>query len=176
MNDQQLLDFLLRFLRREGRTLWQELRLVLDPLPPTLRECVELLPEVFAAIERDNACRDKREVYLVIAKLLQEKLGQPLPVCLATTHLLCGEADPKLLEDGAPGGDRLLTDARALLLAIKVHYGARDARTFHRKTEVYFLDGGQPAVAAVDEARDVRESRLREGAEVVTFKLYPREG
>lgn len=173
---------LLRFMNQDMRRLWSTIRSELVHAPEQFKEMSESLPEIFALISPNADLRNKREVYVSIAKFLQGHLRQPLPICLNTVHLLCHEADPSLVEDGATGGERFLELAKALILTIKVYYEPQDARIYNRKTEIYYLKDDQPASIRFPEQldwesvpEDVRENRIRKGMEPEVFKLYPKE-
>ncbi|MUG92023.1 hypothetical protein F7734_05930 [Scytonema sp. UIC 10036] len=171
----------------DGRVLkhtWQFMRATFAQAPEKFKQLAESLPELFLDSETDIDLREKRKVYLIIAKFLRDNFQKPLPVCLGTTHILCDEADPRLLLDGVldDQAKQLATFAKELVIAVKVLYEPLPTRSYNRLVEILWLKNDKPTVVKVEEevpwdylVADVREKRLLSGADTLTFKLYPQE-
>lgn len=106
------------------------------------------LPDLFKDIELDNDIKEKKKVYLIIAKFIQEKLNEPIPVSLGATHILCQEEDKDLLEDGADSSrvQQLANKVKAIILKITILYEPQTSKSYTRKTEIYFINNNQPAI------------------------------
>jgi len=151
-----------------------------DELPPELKKVVESID--FLDLEVDSLLINKREVYEIVAKFLQENLHEELPLCLDATYIICGEDDPRLLRERTGEAEKLAEDAKELILTIKVHYELLKNFTYNRITEIFYQEKNQPAVKKVEEELDwdrlpgnVRSSYLIEGQKISTLKLYPIE-
>ncbi|MDJ0553560.1 MAG: hypothetical protein QNJ68_03790 [Microcoleaceae cyanobacterium MO_207.B10] len=153
-----------------------------DELPPELKKVVESID--FLDLEVDSLLINKREVYQIVAKFLQENLNEklPLPLCLNATHIICGEDDPRLLKERTGDAEKLAEDAKELILTIKVHYELLKNFTYNRRTEIFYQEKNQPAIKKVEEELDwdrlpgnVRSSYLIKGQKISTLKLYPIE-
>ncbi len=170
---------------QNGFGLWEAVRATFSQAPDKLKEAAENLPSIFAEKEEDIDLREKRKVYLSIAKFLCEKLQKPLPVCVGITHILCNESDPEMLRYCVIDNEtkKLLPIVQQAILTIKVNYQSiKNTRNYNRIVEIYFINQGKPVAAKIEEEiaweylpLDVRESRLREGGQTVGFKLYPQE-
>ncbi|MBD2515071.1 hypothetical protein H6G93_08620 [Nostoc sp. FACHB-973] len=176
----ELEDKLIEFVKTKVNRLWLNYHDKLSEAPKALQDFFEEVPELFKNIELDNDLRNRREIYLQIAKFIQKKFNQSLPICLGVTHLLCRESDKRLLKDGALGEKRLAEDVKSILLTIKVSYKPVDSQAYNRQLEIYYVNNDQPTAFKLEERldwdylpQDVREIRLRQGAETEVFKLYP---
>ncbi|MEH2359575.1 hypothetical protein [Nostoc sp.] len=163
---------------------WQFMRATFSQAPEQFKQLAENLPELFADGERDIDLQEKRKVYLIIAKFLCEKFQKPLPVSLGATHILCDEADPRLLFDGVLDNEtRQLTEsAKEIILTIKALYEPLQNRSYKRQIEILWLKNDNPTLVKVEEElpwdylpTDISEKNLRSGANALTFKLYPLE-
>ncbi len=176
----ELEDNLLDFVKTKVNSLWLDYRDKWNEAPKALQDFFEAVPELFKNIELDNDLRNRREIYLEIARFLQKKFNQSLPICLGVTHLICRESDKRLLKDGVLGSERFAEDVKSILLTIKVSYKPLDSRAYNRQLEIYYVSNNQPTAFKLEERlewdylpQDVREFRLRQGAETEVFKLYP---
>lgn len=163
---------------------WQFMRATFSQAPEKFKQLAESLPELFAESETDIDLREKRQVYLIIAKFLRDNYKKPLPVCLGVTHILCDEADPRLLLDGVLDDEtkELATSAKEAILTIDVLYEPLPTRSYNRRIEIVRLKNDKPTKVKVEEEvswdylpTDVREKRLHSGADTLTFKLYQQE-
>lgn len=175
-------DPLLDFVTTQVNPLWLYFRERWNEAPKVVQNFLETVPELFKDIELDNDLRNRREIYLEIARFLQKKLNQPLPICLGATHLLCRESDKRLLKDAALGGERLAEEVKSIILTIKVYYKPLDYRAYNRLLEIYYVNNSQPTAFKLEERldwdylpQDIREFHLRQGAETGVFKLYPQK-
>jgi hypothetical protein len=144
--------------------------------------CIACYQFEFGIAGPDADLRNRREVYVTIAKFIQEHTYSPLPICLNAVHSLCGETDADIREDGAIGGEKILESDKNLILTIKVYYEPQDARRYTRRTEIYYFKEDHPAAISFpqqldweDVPEDVRENRIHKGMEPEIFKLYPKE-
>ena len=179
----ELEDFLIRFVKTDLNKLWEYFSERWDEAPTVLQDFFEKNPELFTNIEVDNDLRNKKEIYLDIAKFIQKKFNQPLPICLGATHFLCGEINKRILKDGVSGKESLALakDAKSFLLTIKVSYNPVDSKVYNRQLEIYYVNNSQPALFKLEEPLewdylppDIREKRIREGnTQAQVFKLYP---
>jgi hypothetical protein len=163
---------------------WQFMRATFSQAPEKFKQLAESLPELFADSETDIELREKRKVYLVIAKFLRKNFQKPLPVCLGAAHILCDEADPRLLLDGVLDDEtkELATSAKEAILTIKVLYEPLPTRSYNRLIEILWFKNDKPTAVKVEEEvpwdyllADVREKRLHSGADTLTYKLYQQE-
>ncbi|MBR8836181.1 MAG: hypothetical protein DSM106950_19715 [Stigonema ocellatum SAG 48.90 = DSM 106950] len=163
---------------------WQSMRSTFTQAPEKFKQLAESLPEIFADSETDIDLREKRKVYLVIAKFLRDNFKTPLPVSLGATHILCDEGDPRLLLDGVLDDEtkQLVTSAKKIILTVKVLYSPLSNRSYNRQIEIVYLKNDKPTAVKVEEevpwdylTTDVRENHLRSGANILSFKLYQLE-
>ncbi|BAY22051.1 hypothetical protein NIES2100_18140 [Calothrix sp. NIES-2100] len=163
---------------------WQFMRATFSQAPEKFKQLAESLPELFTDSETDINLREKRKVYLVIAKFLRKNFQKPLPVCLGAAHILCDEDDPRLLLDGVLDNEteKLATSAKEVILSIKVLYEPLPNRSYNRRIEILWLKNDKPTVVKVEEEvswdylpGDIREERLHSGADPLTYKLYQQE-
>lgn len=176
----ELESLIKKFIDNEVNKLWIDYRERWEEAPKPLQNFLERIPELFKDIELDNDLRDKREVYLEIAKFLHKKFNQPVPICLGVTHLLCRESDKRLLRDGVPGEKKLIEASKSILITIKVSYEPLDSQVYNRQVEIYYMSNNKPAVFKVEQQldwdylpQDIRSRRLRQGAAPEVYKLYP---
>ncbi|NEP77865.1 MAG: hypothetical protein F6K17_16170 [Okeania sp. SIO3C4] len=151
-----------------------------DELPPELKKVVESID--FLNLEVDSLLINKREVYEIVAKFIHKNLNEELPLCLDTTHIICGEDDPRLLREKTGDAEKIAEDAKELILSIKVHYELLKNFTYNRRTEIFYKKKNQAVVTKVEEELDwdrlpgsVRSSYLIKGQKISTLKLYPIE-
>ncbi len=163
---------------------WPVMRATYSQAPEKFKHLAESLPELFADSETDIDLREKRQVYLIIAKFLRDNYKKPLPVCLGAAHILCDEADPRLLLDGVLDDEtkQLATSAKEAILTIKVLYEPLPTRSYNRLIEILWLKNDKPTAVKVEEEvpwdylpPDVREKRLTSGTDPLTYKLYQQE-
>lgn len=165
---------------------WASMRATFSQAPEKYKQLAESLPEIFAKSETDIDLRQKREVYLIIAKFLGKNFQKPLPVCLGSTHILCDEDDPRLLLDGVLDDEasQLAISAKKAILSIKVLYEPLPNRFYNRLIEIFWLNNDKTTANKTEEEvpwdylpPDIREKRFHVGAEAETlsFKLYPQE-
>jgi hypothetical protein len=163
---------------------WQFMRATFTQAPAKFKQSAEYLPELFADNETDIELREKRKVYLIIAKFLRDNFQKPLPVCLGSTHILCDEDDPRLLLDGVLDNEaeQLAIFAKKAILSIKVFYEPLPTRSYNRLIEILWLKNDKPIAVNVGEEiswdylpADVREKRLHSGADTLACKLYQQE-
>lgn len=163
---------------------WQFMRATFTQAPEKFKQLAESLPELFAESETDIDLREKRQVYLIIAKFLRKNFQKPLPICLGVTHILCNEADPRLLLDGVLDEEtkQLATSTKEAILTIKVLYEPLPTRSYNRLIEILWFKNDEPTAVKVEEEvpwdylpTDVREKRLHSGADTLTRKLYQQE-
>ncbi|NEN93446.1 MAG: hypothetical protein F6K48_33020, partial [Okeania sp. SIO3H1] len=109
-----------------------------DELPPELKKVVESIPDVLSDVEADSELINKREVYEIISKFLQENLNEELPLCIDATHIICREDDPRLLQERTGNAKKIAEDAKELIVTIKVHYELLKNLTYNRRTEIFY--------------------------------------
>lgn len=155
---------------------------LLKVLPDKLREIVPGLEQ-----ESDAELQQIQEVYLNIAQFLHEKFDLEKSICLAATYILCNELDSRLKGENKPNQatNKLVAAAREVILTIKVHYEQlKQADKYERKTEIFFVNRNEnkPSIFRISEqvdwekiSPDVRDSFIRDGKEIISFKLYPQE-
>jgi len=176
-------ELLTEFVNKNVNRLWLLFRDKWQETPKPLQDFFENIPVLFANIELDNDLRNKKEVYLDIAKFIQKKFNQPLPICLGATHFLCREPEKLILKDGVSGKESLALakEAKSFLLTIKVSYNPTDSQAYKRLIEIYYMSNNQPTLFKLEELlewdylpSDVREKRIRQGnTQSQVFKLYP---
>jgi len=175
-------ELLNEFVNKNVNRLWLLFRDKWQEAPKPLQDFFENLPALFANIELDNDLRNKREIYLEIARFIKNKFNHPLPLCVGVTHLLCKESDKRLLADGATGQNSLAKDVKPFLLTIKVSYNPTDSQAYKRLIEIYYVNNSQPTLFKLEELlewdylpSDIRENAIRQGnnTQAQVFKLYP---
>ena len=179
----------LEVLLRRGRAWMGELAEQVGRLPgraglERLLEGCRLLVEQTQGLTDDLERREKAAVYELVAQALGERMLLDQPVALGLVLRLVEETDPRLLEQGTVANDELLTQARQLVVLIKVTYEYRKSatQTVLRRVSVVHLRTGRP-VASESECElawdhvppDVREAHLRQAQQLQEFRLYPRE-
>lgn len=174
------------FDNRVLKQTWQFMRATFTQAPEKFKQLAENLPELFADSETDINLREKRKVYLIIAKFFRDNFHKPLPlpVCLGATHILCNEDDPRLLMDGVLDNEakQLAKSAEKAILTIKVLYEPVLNRSYNRVTQILWLKNDKPTAVEVTEevpwdylTPDVRRNRLHSGTNTVPFILYQQD-
>lgn len=135
--------------------------------------------------ESDDDRREKQEVYLEIAKALQDKFHEPLSTCMGATYILCQETDSFFLNDELINQqvEELQKLASSVVLSINVRYEPfHNTRTYKRQIEIFFIDKDRVSVTRLDSRidwdflpPDVRENQLRHGKAISAFELYSQE-
>ena len=175
-----------RRMERMVRNIWREMRGNIDRMPESVRSMMTVLSgeivEFLAGADVDPDRRNKREVYIAVARFLADRTGLRAGACLAAVHELCRESDEALLHDAESDGRevrRAVDVARDLIVAIKVHYTVVSERQCQRQVELWSARDGKPTVTRITQEvdwewlpPDVREHRLREGGRSVSFNLY----
>jgi transposase-like protein len=175
----------------EGRRTLEDMLASLSPEDrrEIIRRVFKTGRDLIDLVSRDNDLHEKQRVYQFITRFLQDKIGGTPQACLAVAYSLCGESEPSLLVNLRSAtattyaeAKRLEAAAREIIAAIKVHYYWRNQRSYIRCCEIWFMKDGRPASMKGEHLldwdqlpSDVREERLANGTNAVSFKLYPKE-
>jgi len=186
MANQEIGRIAAEFARKAGKTFFENVRKAYHALEPEIKTAiqehwVELLALLIAS-DLDPDSREKRTVYRQIAEFFNKNYELPLPEAIGATHELCGEREEAVLNDGIAAPENVVEQIRADVLAIKVKYQTSDRRNLSRRLEIWYVVGDDPVVHSVDQTLSwedlpsgVRESKIRDGEEDTTFKLFPGE-
>lgn len=154
-------------------------------IPLQLKEGVEKILNVSAAIEYQSDLEGKRQVYRNIAQFLQNKFHSDMATSLSAVYILCNESEKCLVGDNFPSNQakQVAEDAKTLFITIKVHYERfKQSEICNCKTEIFYINthNDQPTVTRIEEQilwenilSNVRETFITEGKDKLSYKLYP---